>query len=89
MSALPTVLFPASEDDPPAQVTLVTADCTNILVFIAPEEDSEARIHVQVVYLGGDSEMHQKWSGERRQRNIQYRETFQPLWVTGTCLTVE
>lgn len=31
MSASPTVLLPASEDDPPAQVTLVIVNCTNIL----------------------------------------------------------
>lgn len=48
LSPLLTVLLPASEDDPPNQVTSV-----------APAADSEAQIYRQGVYLRGDSEMHQ------------------------------
>lgn len=70
----PRFRFPLLRElDPPAQVTLATPNWTSILVWVPPEADSKARIHVQVVYLGGDSEMHQEWSGELRQGSSQYR----------------
>lgn len=40
-----------------------------------PEADSGARIHRQVVYLGGDSEINRKWNGEMRQRSSQALST--------------